>query len=179
MSTYISQFEDSNEYNEPEISYNNFNSNLNSSKIEQIIEIVLFIQLIFSLSVCIGRSDYNFILYLIGYALFCVELPPVDVNGVIRKITGIRRYLILVIVAIMIDAAWLSFAMSAWLCSSNISLDVCFVEDFQMNWEFKMHKFVIWGSSLNFLLKGVLGLLCWMWINNERVKLETLSPKQF
>ncbi|KAJ1610632.1 hypothetical protein OJ253_1127 [Cryptosporidium canis] len=148
-----------------------------SSKLEFTIEFVIYTQLVISLFLCIGRTDYNFALYLLGYGLFCVDMPPLDVNGLIRKITGIRRFLMLIVMATAIEVVWLSFAVSAWLCPSNQSLDVCFVEDFQMNWEFRLHQYIIWGSSINFVLKLVLGTLCWMWIDKERTKLEAISLK--
>ncbi|EAK88485.1 hypothetical protein [Cryptosporidium parvum Iowa II] len=147
------------------------------SNLEYIIELVIYSQLVISLFLCIGRTDYNFTLYLLGYGVFCVEMPPLDVNGLIRKITGIRRFLMLIILATAIEAIWLSFAVSAWLCPNNQNPDVCFVEDFQMNWEYKLHQYIIWGSSINFILKLVLGTLCWMWIDKERTKLEAISLK--
>ncbi|OLQ18592.1 hypothetical protein ChUKH1_05805 [Cryptosporidium hominis] len=147
------------------------------SNLEYIIELVIYSQLVISLFLCIGRTDYNFMLYLLGYGVFCVEMPPLDVNGLIRKITGIRRFLMLIILATAIEAIWLSFAVSAWLCPNNQNPDVCFVEDFQMNWEYKLHQYIIWGSSINFILKLVLGTLCWMWIVKERTKLEAISLK--
>ncbi|KAK6590289.1 hypothetical protein RS030_162502 [Cryptosporidium xiaoi] len=148
-----------------------------SKKLDDLIELLIYVQLIISLFLCIGRTDYNFILYLLGYYIFCAEAAPIDINSLIRKITGIRRYLILVILAALIEVVWLSFAISGWTCLNNQSPDVCFVEDFQMNWELQLHIYIIWGSLVNLILKFILGISCWMWIDRERNKLESISIK--
>ncbi|KAH8741179.1 hypothetical protein FG386_000086 [Cryptosporidium ryanae] len=154
------------------------NDDLNNVKrLENVIELLVYIQLIISLFLCIGRNDYNFILYLLGYYIFCAETAPLDVNSLIRKITGIRRYLMLIVLATLIEIVWLSFAASGWTCPSNQSPDVCFVDDFQMNWELQLHIYIIWGSFINLILKFILGISCWMWINRERNKLESISLK--
>ncbi|CAM9186976.1 unnamed protein product, partial [Rangifer tarandus platyrhynchus] len=119
------------------------------------IVLCIMLLLISSLFACIGRADFNFVLYLLGYHLWCVESDTKTVTGVKRLIRGARQYAILLCIAAVVDTTWLFIAYSTWSCEKG-DPELCFPEpeNLRVRWAYGIHNWALGLSTFNLLLKA-------------------------
>eukprot|EP00917_Polyrhabdina_sp_WS-2016_P014261 GHVP01031248.1.p1 GENE.GHVP01031248.1~~GHVP01031248.1.p1 ORF type:complete len:227 (+),score=22.61 GHVP01031248.1:405-1085(+) len=151
-----------------------------------LIIIIIFLQLVISLFICLGRTDFNFVLYLLGYYIFCIDCEKSsETNDILGLRTGdeselpkgfylyvasrkmeksVYYYTLLLAVASLIDFSWVFIAKSSWTCS-NSDPSVCFgKDDIRMRSVYGIHQFTMIGSWTNLFLKVVLIILAQVWL---------------
>ncbi|CDJ48048.1 hypothetical protein, conserved [Eimeria brunetti] len=123
-----------------------------------VIILCLYILLASSLFASLGRADFNFVLYLLGYHLWCVEGDLKTTAGLRRLVRGARQFAVLLAVASFVDITWAFVAYSTWTCEKN-EPQLCFSEpqDLQVRWTYGAHSLALSLSLLNLVLKGD----CW------------------
>lgn len=114
----------------------------------------LMVLLVCSLFACLGRADFSFVLYLLGYHLWCVEADTKSVTGVKRLLRGARQYAVLLCIASVVEITWLFIAYSTWVCEKG-DAELCFPEseNLKVRWTYGVHNWALGLSTFCLLVK--------------------------
>lgn len=114
----------------------------------------LYLLLVSSLFANLGRSDFNFVLYLLGYHIWCIESDMKTTAGLRRLVRGARQFAVLLSVATLVDITWNFIAYSTWACD-KAEPQLCFPEpqDLQVRWSYGAHSLALTLSLINLVLK--------------------------
>ncbi|KAL8270043.1 hypothetical protein Esti_006035 [Eimeria stiedai] len=134
-----------------------------------LIVLCIFLLLIFSLFSCLGRTDFNFVLYLLGYHIWCVESDPKTTAGLRRLVRGARQFAVLLSITTLVDISWHFVAYSSWACEKNDG-PLCFPEpqNLQVRWSYGMHQLALSLSLVNLILKLLVIFLTFSWVQQQR-----------
>ncbi|PFH38583.1 hypothetical protein BESB_009250 [Besnoitia besnoiti] len=129
----------------------------------------IMVLLVCSLFACLGRADFNFVLYLVGYHLWCVEGETKSVTGVKRLLRGARQYAVLLCIASVVEITWLFIAYSTWSCDKG-DAEICFPEseNLKARWTYGIHSWALGLSTFNLLVKILLIFLSFTWVQQQR-----------
>nr|PIM03173.1 putative transmembrane protein [Toxoplasma gondii COUG] len=132
----------------------------------------IMVLLVSSLFACLGRTDFNFVLYLVGYHLWCVDGETKSVTGVKRLLRGARQYAVLLCIASIVEITWLFIAYSTWSCEKG-DAELCFPEseNLRVRWTYGMHNWALGLSTFNLLVKIFLIFLSFTWVQQQRTTL--------
>eukprot|EP00921_Rhytidocystis_pertsovi_P022267 GHVQ01035613.1.p1 GENE.GHVQ01035613.1~~GHVQ01035613.1.p1 ORF type:complete len:281 (+),score=52.27 GHVQ01035613.1:262-1104(+) len=124
--------------------------------------------LILSLFICLGRSDFNFVFYLMGYYVWCIDADPSDYEGLHRMMKSIQQYSIALCLACFVDVMWLFMGFSTWLCEEG-GVE-CFQgdQDSKLRWTHGMHLFVLYLSMINFVFKLAVATMSFVWVQRQQ-----------
>lgn len=119
-----------------------------------VVILCIFILLITSLFSCLGRTDFNFVLYLLGYHIWCVEGDLRSTAGLKRLLRGARQFAVLLTMATLADLTWNFIAYSTWMCDKE-QPEICFpeVQNQHVRRAYGMHSFALSLSAFNLMLK--------------------------
>eukprot|EP01070_Trichotokara_eunicae_P012640 Trichotokara_eunicae@DN9534_c0_g1_i1.p1 len=144
--------------------------------------VLIFIMLAFSVIICLGRSDFNFILYLLGYYIWCIESDkhrdrahekPAG-QGMLNisyycsrnMYRNVYQYTIALSIASLLDSFWTVIGINAWLCDPKDASCVSSKEN--LSSVLYMHRFVVVLSTFNLLLKVVTIVLSSSWLQQQK-----------
>ncbi|CBZ53438.1 conserved hypothetical protein [Neospora caninum Liverpool] len=132
----------------------------------------IMVLLVSSLFACLGRADFNFVLYLVGYHLWCVDGETKSVTGVKRLLRGARQYAVLLCIASVVEITWLFIAYSTWSCEKG-DAELCFPEseNLRVRWTYGIHNWALGLSTFNLLVKLFLIFLSFTWVQRQRTTL--------
>ncbi|KAL8439050.1 hypothetical protein Efla_007705 [Eimeria flavescens] len=141
-----------------------------------LIVLCLFLLLVFSLFACLGRADFNFVLYVLGYHIWCVEGDAKTTAGLRRLVRGARQFAVLLSITTLVDISWHFVAFSSWACEKNDG-PLCFPEpkNLQVRWSYGMHQLALSLSLVNLVLKVLVIFLTFSWVQQQRKS--TLPPR--
>ena len=119
-----------------------------------LIILCLYVLLVSSLFACLGRADFNFVLYLLGYHIWCVESDMKTTAGLRRLVRGARQFAVMLSIATLVDITWHFIAFSTWTCDKG-EAQLCFPEpqNLQVRWTYGLHSLVLSLSIMNLGLK--------------------------
>ena len=119
-----------------------------------LIILCIFLLLLSSMFSCLGRADFNFVLYLLGYHIWCVESDTKTTAGLRRLVRGARQFAVLLSVTTLVDMTWHFIAFSTWVCEKG-EAQLCFPEaqNLQVRWTYGMHNMALTLSLINLVLK--------------------------
>lgn len=134
-----------------------------------LIILCLYILLISSLFACLGRADFNFVLYLLGYHLWCIESDYKTAAGLRRLVRGARQFAVLLSITTLVDITWQFIAFSTWACEKE-EPQLCFPEpqNLRVKWTHGIHSFALYLSLINLVLKVLLIFLTFSWVQQQR-----------
>lgn len=146
--------------------------------------ICLMIMMLISVFICLSRPDFNFVFYLFGYYLWCIEsknhhsmesvrseiYPRTSELRLASKSTmeAAKYFAVLLTGAILIDISWLYMGISSWLCKEE-SMQSCWPGTelqgmiHRIKATYHLHQFVIFASILNMIGKSVVVILSVIW----------------
>lgn len=158
--------------------------------------ILTLTMLVVSLFVCLARPDFNFVLYLLGYSIWCLEsvhhaFPAAVIPGrypraselrvaTKQMISSVEYYNFLLGGAILLDMSWVYLASSAWLCMDDAA-EKCFEGPgseqtiVRVNMTSWMHQFSIFGSTVNIVGKITVMVLSVIWLLQQKRHRKNLS----
>lgn len=126
-----------------------------------------------SLYICLGRSDFNLIFYLLGYYIWCIESDVKDYDGLNSLRKAVKRYNFMLVLACILDVMWLFLGFSTWLCETEVRSEGgnigCFtgLEDSKLKWTYGMHSFVLFLSVINFFVKAAVVIMSFIWARQQ------------
>ncbi|CEM03452.1 unnamed protein product [Vitrella brassicaformis CCMP3155] len=132
-------------------------ANLDDSSIPGSCRSLYLTILAISLFLCLGRTDFNMPIYLMGYFIWATGESS-KAGTLWRSIVQLNWVLTGLLV---LDGIWVTVAMLSWFC------DAC-VLDLKLRWEEGLHHFVLYASCLNWVGKAVVMFLQSMWVQMRR-----------
>lgn len=119
-----------------------------------LIILCLYFLLISSLFACLGRADFNFVLYLLGYHLWCIDSDYKTTAGLRRLLRGARQYAVLLSITTLVDITFQFIAFSTWGCDKE-EPQLCFPEpqNLRVRWTYNIHSFALYLSLVNLVIK--------------------------
>ncbi|OEH75459.1 hypothetical protein cyc_02012 [Cyclospora cayetanensis] len=134
-----------------------------------LIILCLYLLLPSSLFACLGRADFNFVLYLLGYHIWCVESDMKTTAGMRRLVRSARQFAVLLSVATLVDITWHFIAFSTWACDKG-EAQLCFPEpqNLQVRWTYEIHSLALSLSLINLVLKVLVIFLSFSWVQQQR-----------
>ncbi|CDJ45001.1 hypothetical protein, conserved [Eimeria tenella] len=133
--------------------------------------IMLLLQLLLtsSLFACVGRCDFNFGVYLVGYHVWCMDSCCASRAALRRLLRAARHFAVLLSLASFADILFLFVSFSTWICEQQ-SPRLCFPEprDLQVRWAHRAHAFALGLSLLNLVLKVLVIFLSFSWVQQQR-----------
>lgn len=134
-----------------------------------LIILCIFLMMLFSMFACLGRADFNFVLYLLGYHIWCIESDTKTTAGLRRLVRGARQFAVLLSIATLVDMSWHFVAFSSWVCEKD-EPHLCFPEppNLQVRWTYGMHRLALSLSLVNLLLKALVIFLTFSWVQQQR-----------
>lgn len=131
--------------------------------------------MLISVFVCLSRPDFNFVFYLFGYYLWCIESKTHPVMEVVSTdlyprtselrlaakstIKAAKHYALLLAGAVLVDLTWLYLGSSPWSCEESGSQKCWTVggenDDLKRHVKssYLLYQFAMFGSILNIIGK--------------------------
>eukprot|EP00922_Rhytidocystis_sp_ex-Travisia-forbesii_P052169 GHVS01077423.1.p1 GENE.GHVS01077423.1~~GHVS01077423.1.p1 ORF type:complete len:284 (-),score=37.78 GHVS01077423.1:505-1356(-) len=130
-----------------------------------------------SLFICVGRCDFNFVFYLVGYYIWCIESDVTSYEGVHKLVRTVHQYTMALCLACLIDVTWLFMGFSTWLCAGGTA-DSCFdaPEDIKLRWTYGLHSTVLFLSTVNLFIKAAVIIMSFAWTQKQRKGSAPTSP---
>lgn len=119
-----------------------------------LIILCIYLLTVCSMFACLGRTDFNFVLYLLGYHIWCVEGDRSTTAGLRRLVRGARQFAVLLSLTTLVDISWHFVAFSSWVCEKDDAV-LCFPEpqNLHVRWTYTAHCLALYLSLINLVLK--------------------------
>uniref|UniRef100_A0A0G4FD48 Uncharacterized protein n=1 Tax=Chromera velia CCMP2878 TaxID=1169474 RepID=A0A0G4FD48_9ALVE len=134
--------------------------------------ICLVVMLLVSMLICLGRPDFNIVVYLLGLAFWINHEKDSRIFW-----QSIKALNFILVVSLFVDLLWAWLAVNVWWCRWS-SFDHSCDHDNPMKWQRPMHFVVFIASCFNFFLKVVLIVIQWFFLYQKSVySLPDISEK--
>lgn len=123
----------------------------------------LRVLLLLSLVTCLSRHDFNFVFYLMGYYIWCIESND-------DRERDAYYYTAMLAITCIIDVSWISLGFSTWGCE-HADKTRCFNADsIKLLWTYQIHRLVLTSSVCALSVKIFLIIASIFWIRSKKAE---------